>query len=96
MKVIAHNKPLLLIGADILCGGRAGWSYRSLGVGLSGKGVVTFANGRRTVALPLVNTPVYGQPHFASLAMKQTATSDLVAWVCTREWTLAQRRGRRL
>ena len=51
IKVIAHNKLLLLIGADILCGGRAGWSYRSLGVGPSSKGVVPFANGRRTVAL---------------------------------------------
>ena len=57
---------------------------------------MTFANGHRTVALPLVNAPVYGQPRFASLAMTQTATSDLVAWVRTCEQALAQRRVRRL
>ena len=96
MKVIAHNKPLLLIGSDILCGGRVGWSYRSLGMGPSGKGVVTFANKCRTVALPLVNAPVYSQPRFVSSAMMQTAASDLVAWVHTREWALAQRQSWRL
>ena len=66
LKVIAHNEPLLLIGADVLCGGRSGWSYRSIGVGPTGRGVLTFANGRRTVAVPLVNAPVYGRPRFVS------------------------------
>ena len=66
LKVILHSKPFLLLGADVLCEGRTGWSYCSIGVGATSWGVVTFANGRRTVALPLVNAPVYGRPCFVS------------------------------
>ena len=33
LKLIHHSEPLLLIGADVLCGGRAGWTYRAMGCG---------------------------------------------------------------
>ena len=68
LKLIHHSEPLLLIGADVLCGGRAGWTYRAMGVGAAGKGMIIFANGRRTVSLPLVNAPMLGRPRFVSPA----------------------------
>ena len=66
MKLIHHAKPLLLIGADVLCGGRVGWTYRAMGVGAGGKGMIIFTNGKCTVSLPLVNAPVLGRPRFVS------------------------------
>ena len=77
MKLIHHAEPLLLIGADVLCGGRIGWTYRAMGVGAGGKGIIIFANGKRTVSLPLVTTPVFGRPQFVSPlpATAHTATT---------------------
>ena len=69
MKVIAQNEPLLLIGADVLCGSHVGWLHCLLGMEPSSKGVVMFANGCRMVALPLVNAPVYRGPCFVSPSM---------------------------
>lgn len=66
LKLIHHPEPLFLIGADVLCGGRAGWTYRAMGVGAAGKGMIIFANGKRTVSLPLVNAPVLGRPRYVS------------------------------
>ena len=37
-----------------------------MGVGAGGKGMIIFANGKRTVSLPLVNAPVLGRPRFVS------------------------------
>ena len=64
LKVIHHSEPLLLIGADVLCGGRPGWTFRALGVGAGGMGMVVFAKGKRTVSIALVNAPVQGRPRF--------------------------------
>ena len=64
LKLIHHSEPLLLIGADVLCGGRVGWTYYAMGVGAVGKGMIIFANGKRTVSLPLVNAPMLGHPHY--------------------------------
>ena len=66
LKLIHHSEPLLLIGADVLCGGRAGWTYRAMGMGAAGKGIIIFANGKRTVSLPLVNAPMLGRPRYVS------------------------------
>ena len=73
LKLIHHSEPLLLIGADVLCGGRAGWTYRAMGVGAAGKGMIIFANGKRTVSLPLVNAPRLGRPRFVSPASATSA-----------------------
>ena len=64
MKVIHHAEPLLLIGVDMLCGGQIGWTYRAMGVGAEGKGMIIFANGKCTVSLPLVNAPMLGRLRF--------------------------------
>ena len=64
MKLIHHAEPLLLIGVDVLCGEQIGWTYRAMGVGAGGKGMIIFANGKCTVSLPLVNAPVLGRPRF--------------------------------
>ena len=64
MKLIHHAEPLLLIGADVLCGGQIGWTYRAMGVGAGGKGMIIFTNGKRTVSLPLVNAPMLGRLRF--------------------------------
>ena len=79
MKLIHHAEPLLLIGADVLCGGRIGWTYRAMGVGTGGKGMIIFANGKRTVLLPLVNAPVLGRPRFVSPPPATTHASNTTA-----------------
>ena len=79
MKLIHHAEPLLLIGADVLCGGRIGWTYRAMGVGAGGKGMIIFANGKRTVSLPLVNAPVLGRPWFVSPPPTATHVATSIA-----------------
>ena len=86
LKLIHHAEPLLLIGADVLCGGRAGWTYRAMGVGSAGKGMIIFANGKRTVSLPLVNAPMLGHPRYVSPAPATTAATVVSApdpWLAT-------------
>ena len=43
MRVLEHPHPLMLIGADILCGGRAppSWNYEGSTLTTEGPGVVT-------------------------------------------------------
>ena len=75
IKVITHPKPLFLLGADVLCGGRKGWNFRSVGVGSDGQGLLTFAfrdvddnKGKdgRTCMVPLLNAPHAGKaPNYA-------------------------------
>ena len=64
-----------MIGTDVLCGGRAGWTYRAMGVGAAGKGMIIFASGKRTVSLPLVNAPMLGRPRYVSPAPATSATT---------------------
>ena len=64
LKVIHHLEPIVLIGADVLCGGHKVWCFRSMGISAMGQGVITFAKGRRMVPVPLVNAPMLGQPRF--------------------------------
>ena len=75
LKLIHHSEPLLLIGADVLCGGRVGWNYCAMGVGAAGKGMIIFANGKRTVSLPLVNATMLGRPCYVSPAPATTAAT---------------------
>ena len=79
IKLIYHVEPLLLIGADVLCGGREGWTYRAMGVGSARKGIIIFANGKRTVSLPLVNAPVLGRPRYVSMACTLTTPAPAAA-----------------
>ena len=75
IKVITHPEPLFLLGADVLCGGRKGWNFRSVGVGSDGQGFLTFAfredddnkgKDRRTCTVPLLNAPHAGKaPNYA-------------------------------
>ena len=76
LKVIHHVEPLVLIGADVLCGGHRGWSFRSMGVSASGGGLITFAKGRRTCSLALINAPVLGRPKFTSTATAREVDGD--------------------
>ena len=64
LKVIAHTEPLVLIGADVLSAGHVGWSFRYIGVGLDGQGLISFVKGRKTRTLPLVRAP-----HLANLGL---------------------------
>ena len=77
MKLIHYAEPLLLIGVDVLSGGQIGWTYRAMGFGAGGKGMIIFANGKCTVSLPLINVPVLGRPRFVSPphAAAHTATT---------------------
>ena len=79
MKFIHHAELLLLIGADVLCGGQIGWTYRAMGVGAGGKGMIIFANGKHTVSLPLVNAPVLGRLRFVSPPPAATHASATTA-----------------
>ena len=83
IKLIHHAEPLLLIGADVLCGGRDGWTYRAMGVGAAGRGMIIFANGKRMVSLPLVNAPILGRPRFVSAAATVTAPPLAPAPTCS-------------
>ena len=64
LKVIQHTEPLVLIGADVLNAGHAGWSFRYIGVGLDGQGLISFAKGRKTRTLPLLRAP-----HLANMGL---------------------------
>ena len=75
LKLIHHSEPLLLIGTNVLCGGRAGWTYRAMGVGAAGKGMIIFANGKCTVSLPLINAPMLGHPRYVSPAPATSAAT---------------------
>ena len=57
LKVIIHLEPLLLLGADALCFGKRGWSFRAIGVGSEGQGLLTFLCSKRTCTVPLLNVP---------------------------------------
>ena len=58
LKVIHHLEFLVLIEADMLCGGHKGWYFRSMGIFAMGKGIITFAKGRRMLLVALVNAPM--------------------------------------
>lgn len=73
VKLIHHAEPLLLIEADVLCGGHDRWMYRAMSVGAASKGMIIFANGKHTMLLPLVNTPILGCLGFMSAAATMTA-----------------------
>ena len=62
LKVICHPDPLLLIGTDVLCGGREGWNFRAIGINDDGTGLLTFARGKRTLTVPLLNAPNLRSP----------------------------------
>ena len=71
LKVIQHTEPLVLIGADMLSAGLAGWSFRYIGVGLDGQGLISFVKGRKTRTPPLLRAP-----HLANLGLPApTSTS---------------------
>ena len=55
--MIDHPKPLLLIGADVLCDGHPGWIFHLLGVDWDGKGIISFSPGKKMLTLPLVSAP---------------------------------------
>ena len=75
IKVITLPEPFFLLGADVLCGGRKGWNFRSVGVGSDGQGLLTFAfrddnddkgKDRRTCMVALLNAPHTGNaPNYA-------------------------------
>ena len=77
LKVIHHVEPLILIDADVLCGGHKGWSFRLMGVAASGGEFITFAKGHRTSSILLVNAPVLGHPKFVSTAPTHDQSTDL-------------------
>ena len=64
LKVIHHLEPLVLIGADVLCGGHKGWCFCSMGISTMGQGIITLAKERCTVPVALINAPMLGQPRF--------------------------------
>ena len=64
LKVIQHTESLVLIGADILSAGLAGWSFHYIGVGLDGQGLISFGKGRKTRTLPLLRAP-----HLANMGL---------------------------
>ena len=68
LKLIIHPEPLLLLGADVLCFGKRGWSFRAIGVGSERQGLLTFSRGKRTCTLPLLNAPnASGEPTYQAL-----------------------------
>ena len=62
LKVIEHAEPLVLVGANVLCAGHPGWTFRSLGIDWDGQGIISFSRGKRMRTLPLVSAP-----HLANL-----------------------------
>ena len=64
LKVIQHTKPLVLTRAYVLSAGHAGWSFRYIGVGLDGQGLISFVKGQKTRTLPLLHAP-----HLANLGL---------------------------
>ena len=68
LKVIHHVEPLILIDADVLCGGHKGWSFWLMGVAASGGELITFAKGHCTSSISLVQAPMLGRPKFVSAA----------------------------
>ena len=77
LKVIHHVEPLVLIGADILCGGHKGWSFRSMGVAASGGGLIMFAKGYCTTSISLVNAPMLRHPKSVSAAPTRDQSTNL-------------------
>ena len=74
LKVVQHTKLLVLIGADVLSTGHQGWSFRYIGVGLDGQGLISFARGRKTRTLPLLRAP-----HLANLSLQPTPATQPVS-----------------
>ena len=64
LKVIQYTEPLVLIGVEVLSAGHAGWSFQYIGVGLDGRGLISFVKGWKTYTLLLLRAP-----HLANLGL---------------------------